>query len=148
MSLERAVAAPFRAEGRRRMPKGDFIVDLTINREWYTPDQAKRLVDVATGEGLLTVEEGDLALAFDPESTEIPEDFRPDESVLRERDTFERVLDALVGAGLDKQSAVAAINGLQSDLGVTVEAAAVLYAHREGLDVADHAERALEELGS
>jgi hypothetical protein len=146
MSLKRAVAAPFRTRGRRRLPESDVVVALSLDRDWFTPDQAKRLVDVAEGEGLLAREDGDLAVQFDPECVEVPDGFVPDESILQERDTFRRVLDALIDAGIDKQEAVAAINALQSDLGVTVETAAVLHARRQGLDVTAAAERALEEL--
>lgn len=147
MSLRTAVAAPFRQEGSREMGESAFVVALSLDRDWFSPDQAKRLVDVAASEGLLTRSDGRLEARFDPRSVDVPEGFAPDESILQARSTFERVLDALVDAGHEKQTAVAAINGLQSDLGVTVEAAAVLYAHRQGIDVSDHAEAALADLG-
>jgi hypothetical protein len=70
----------------------------------------------------------------------------PGESVLREQSTFERVLDDLVAAGIDKQAAVAAINERQRELGVTLEAAAVLYARRNDVAVGSAAESALSEL--
>jgi hypothetical protein len=76
----------------------------------------------------------------------IPEGFTPEESVVQRRSTFERVLDALTDAGHEKQEAVAAVNRLQSDLGLTVEAAGVLYARRQGIDVDALAERALADL--
>lgn len=147
MSLRTAVAAPFRAKGGERVGESEFVVALSLDRDWFSPDQAKRLVDVAASEGLLRRENGDLVAAFSFDAVTVPDDFEPDESILRERTTFERVLDALVDAGLTKQEAVAAINGLQSDLGVTVETAAVLYAHRRGLDVSDEAARARRGLG-
>ena len=128
------------------MGRSDFVVALSLDRDWFSPDQAKRLVDVAASEGLLEAEDGDLRVTFDPATVSIPEDFEPDESILRQRSTFERVLDAVTGAGIEKQEAVASINALQSDLGVTIEAAAVVYARRQGIDVADLAERARGEL--
>jgi len=50
-----------------------------------------------------------------------------------------------VAAGHDKQEAVAAVNRLQSEVAVSVEAAAVLYAHGEGIDVQGHVADALGE---
>jgi hypothetical protein len=147
MSLRVVVAAPFRREGRDRVTESDFILDLSMKREWFTPEQARRVVDVALSEGL--VERGDadsLVPAFDPREVPVPEGFTPDESVVQRRSTFERVLDALTDTGLEKQEAVAAINRLQADLGVTVEAAGVLYARRQGVDVDALAERALADL--
>ena len=146
MSLRRAVAAPFVRDGSDRLGESEFVVALSLDRDWFSPDQAKRLVDVAASEGLLERDGDDLVVAFDPGETTIPEDFVPEESILRERSTFERVLDAVVQAGEDKQSAVAAINRLQGELGVTLEAAAVVYARRQGIDVSEFAERARGEL--
>jgi len=146
MSLRTAVAAPFREIGGTRMGESAFVVALSLDRDWFSPDQAKRLVDVAASEGLLRREDGTLEARFDPQETTVPEGFEPDESILRKRSTFERFLGALVEAGEDKQEAVAAINGLQSELAVTVEAAAALYAHRRGVDVGDLVDTALGEL--
>jgi hypothetical protein len=142
MSLRRAVAAPFVTDGSDRLGESEFVVALSLDRDWFSPDQAKRLVDVAASEGLLERDGDDLAITFDPGETTIPDDFVPEESILRERSTFERVLDAVVQHGEDKQSAVAAINRLQGELGVTLEAAAVVYARRRGIDVSEFAERA------
>jgi hypothetical protein len=128
------------------MGESAFVVALSLDRDWFSPDQAKRLVDVAASEGLLVREAGRLEAQFDPQAVDVPEGFEPGEELLQERSTFERVLGTLVEAGHDKQTAVAAINGLQSELGVTIEAAAVLYAHREGVDVEAHAEAARSEL--
>ena len=146
MSLRRAVAVPFRAKGREKIPESEFVVALSLDRDWFSPDQTKQLVDVAVSEGLLAREDGALAVTFDVEEEAIPDDFRPDESIIQTRTTFQRVLDAVVDAGASKQEAVAGINALQSNLGVTIEAAAVLYAHRRGVDVTDYARRAREEL--
>ncbi|MFB6308727.1 MAG: DUF2240 family protein [Haloarculaceae archaeon] len=146
MSLRTAVAVPFRDRGGERMSESEFVVALSLDRDWFSPDQAKRLVDVAASEGLLDREDDDLAATFDPTSVTVPDGFVPDEEILRERSTFERVLDAVVDAGIEKQEAVAGINGLQSDLGVTLEAAAVVYARRRDVDVTDYVDRARAEL--
>jgi hypothetical protein len=146
MSLRRTVAAPFRQRGVAELAESEFVVALSLDRDWFSPDQAKRLLDVADGEGLIDRGSETVAPTFDPGSVDVPDDFAPDEAVLQERSTFERVLDALIDAGVEKQQAVAASNRLQAELGLTIEAAAVLYARREGVDVADVAERARAEL--
>ena len=146
MSLRVTGAAPFRRTGGRRVGENEFVVDLSLKRDWFTPDQAKRLVDIAVSEGLVDREDGDLVATFDPREVSVPEGFAPDESVLQQRSTFQRILDAVTGTGVEKQEAVAAMNRLQADLGVTIEAAGVLYARRQGVDVDDLAERALGDL--
>jgi len=146
MSLEATVAVPFRQEGRERLGDGEFVVALSLDRDWFSPDQAKRVVDVALGRGLLDREDGKLVAAFDPESVTVPEEFSPDAAILREQNAFEKVLDRLTAAGIEKQAAVAGINQLQRELGVTIEAAAVVYARREGVDVGEAAASARSKL--
>ena len=148
MSLEVAVAAPFKTRAQDRLGEGEFVVALSLEREWFSPDQAKRLVDVAVGRGLLASEDGDLVPRFDPAEVTVPEGFTPDESVLREQSTFESALDALVATGVEKQRAVAAINERQRTLAVTIEAAAVLYAREQGAAVDHLAADVREELAS
>ena len=94
MSLRRAVAAPFRANGRDRLAESAFVVDLSLDRDWFSPDQAKRLIDVAASEGLVSREDGELVVAFDVDDVTIPEGFRPDESIIQERSTFQRAASA------------------------------------------------------
>ncbi|MFH5799908.1 DUF2240 family protein [Haladaptatus sp. CMAA 1911] len=146
MSLRIAVAAPFQQSGRGRMRESEFVVSLSLDRDWFSPDQAKRLVDVASGQGLLSQEDGELVAEFDTASVEIPDDFVPDESLLQEQSTFEKVLDKVVSHGTSKQTAVAEINELQREAALTVEAAAVVYARRKGIDVSAEADAALADL--
>ena len=146
MSLKATVAVPFRQEARDRVGEGAFVVALSLDRDWFSPDQAKRVVDVAAGRGLIERDGNDVIAQFDPTEVAVSEDFAPDESVLREQSVFERVLEAVVAAGVEKQVAVAAINDRQRELGVTLEAAAVLYARRQGVDVSEAAERVARDL--
>ena len=137
MSLRIAVAAPFQGVGTRRMEESAFVVALSLDRDWFSPDQAKRLIDVAASEGLIERIDGTIEADFAVESVEIPEGFVPDEELLVERSPFERVLDTIVAGGIEKQAAVARINELQGELGVTVEVAAVVLARHEGIDVSE-----------
>jgi len=141
MSLRVAVAAPFKSKGVERLPEQKFVVGLSLDRDWTSPDQAKDIVDIAERDGLLRREDGDLVVTFNPDSVSIPDDFQLDASVFQERAPFERILDALVAGGLERQEAVAGVNDLQSRLGITADAAAVVFARRNDVDVADVAER-------
>jgi hypothetical protein len=146
VSLKTAVAVPFRQHGRRRLGEGEFVVALSLDRDWFSPEQAKRLLDVAAGRGLLERDGEDLFATFDPGEVSVPEGFVPEESLLHEQSAFERLLAAVVDAGVEKQAAVAAINRRQRRLGVTIEAAAVLEALDRGVDVSEMAARARADL--
>lgn len=146
MSLRVAVAAPFKSKGVERLPEQKFVVGLSLDRDWTSPDQAKDLVDIAERDGLLRREDGELVVTFDPDSVSIPDDFQLDASVFKERAPFERILDALVAGGLERQEAVAGVNDLQSRLGITADAAVVVFARRNDVDVADVAARVEQDL--
>ncbi|ADQ66400.1 uncharacterized conserved protein [Halogeometricum borinquense DSM 11551] len=146
MSLDVAVAVPFKQRGTDQLGEGEFVVALSLDRDWFSPDQAKRLIDVAAGRGLVSRDDGNVVAEFDPAGVTVPEDYEPDQSILREQSAFERILDALVADGHDKQSAVADVNDVQRRLGVSVEAAAALYAKQHGVEVGDAAQKAREEL--
>lgn len=148
MDLRRTVAAPFRQRGVDELGESEFVAAIAMDRRWYSPAQTKRLLDVAAGEGLLERSDDTVTPTFDVGETEIPEEFSPGEELLQDRSTFERVLQVLTDAGHEKREAVAGINQLQADLGVTIEAAAVVYARKHGEPVAEAAERAREEIGS
>jgi hypothetical protein len=148
MTLEAAVAAPFRGAGTDRMGEGEFVVALSLDRDWFSPDQAKRLVDIATGRGLLAEDDGNLVTQFDPAEVHVPADFVPDESILREQSTFEKAIDAVVADGMGKRDAVAAANRRQREAGVTLEAAAVLVARERGVDADSVAGVARDELAA
>jgi hypothetical protein len=128
------------------MTESEFVVALSLDRDWFSPDQAKRLVDVAAGEGLLERAADDVVVGFDPGAVEIPDEFEPTEEILKQRTTFERILDILVDAGFDKQTAVAEINKLQSELAITIEAAAVLYGRQQEIELVEEAARVRVEL--
>ena len=147
MSLEVAVAVPFKQQGTTRLGEGEFVVALSLDRSWFSPDQAKRLIDVAAGRGLLAREDGDIVAQFEPADVVVPEEYEPDQSILREQSAFERILDALVAAGYDKQDVVAEVNDRQRRLGVSVEAAAALYAREQDVDAGDAIEAAKADLG-
>lgn len=135
MSLRRTVAAPFRQRGVSSMHTSEFVAAIAMDRGWYTPDQVTRLIDVAISEGLMERDDESLSPTFDVSEETIPADFDPGEDLLTERTVFERLLSTITDAGHDKQEAVGAINKLQTELDVTIEAAAVVYARSEGIDV-------------
>ena len=137
MSLRVAVAAPFIQSGTQRLQENEFVVALSLDRDWFSPDQSKRLIDIATQEGLLERVDGSLETTFDTADVTVPEEFVPDEDLLQERSAFERVLESLVADGVEKHEAVGAINTLQQELGLTIEVAAVVYARREGVDISE-----------
>jgi hypothetical protein len=148
MSLRVAVAAPFKRAGRDRLSEQAFVVDLAVDRNWVSPDQAKRLVELGRQRELLRVVDGDLEPTFEPGEVAVPEGFVPDEKLFQERSPVELVIETFVEAGRDRRTAVASINTIQEELSVTAGTAAVLAARRADLDVSDVAAQVRTELRS
>ena len=146
MSLRLAVAAPFKGNGRTSLREQAFVVDLAIDRNWVSPDQAKQLADLAKRRGLVEETDGELLATFDLDEISIPDGFVPDESIFKEQTPFETVVDELVASGFDRQAAVAGINTLQDELKIPANAAAVVFARGEGVAVEDAAARVAAEL--
>ncbi len=146
MDLRYTVAAPYRQRGTESLSESEFVAIVAMELSWFTPDQAKRLVQVATDEGLLKRDGDAIVPTFDPTAVVPPDGFTPDEAVLTQQSTFERLLGAITDAGIAKQEAVAGVNQLQADLEISIEAAAVVYARRQGIAVGSLADRAIEDL--
>jgi hypothetical protein len=146
VSLETAVAAPFRDAATERLGESEFVVAVSLERDWFSPEQAKRLLDIADGRGLVDRTDDGVVATLDIDAVEVPEGFTPDESLLQEQSTFERVLDLLVADGADKQAAVAAVNERQRELDITLEAAAIIHARKRGIDVTEAAASVRSEL--
>jgi hypothetical protein len=128
MSLEITVAVPFKQHGEQTLSPGEFVVALAVDREWFSPDQAQRLIDIAEGKKLLVRDDRGIHAQFDHTSVSIPESFEPSESIFRDQSAFEQILQILETTSESKQSIVAAINERQQQLGITVETAAAVYA--------------------
>ena len=148
MSLQRVVAAPFKRAGTTVLSEHEFVVAISLHRDWFSPDQAKRVIDVASTNGLLDQTEDGLSPTFEPTTVTIPRSFEPDEAVLATKSVFESMLEHIVAAGIDKQEAVGEINRLQRECNVAIEAAAGLYAAQHEIDVSAEIERAAATLES
>lgn len=142
MSLRLAVGAPFIARGQSRLRESEFVVALSLDRNWFTPDQASRIADRGVAKNLLSRDGDEVVAEIALDELEIPSNFVPDDALLIEPSPFDRVVNELTAVGHEKQEVVAGINELQSELGVTIEAAAVVYARRQGLEVAEMATQA------
>ena len=146
MTLERVVAAPFKRAGSTSLSEQEFVVGLSLHRDWFSPAQAKRVIELGVADGLLSREDSTVSPAFDPATITIPPEYTPDTSILTRRSPFEAMLERLVDDGVDKRTAVGEINRLQESLDVTIDADAAIYAARRGVDVRSEAKAAAESI--
>jgi len=143
----RVLALPFLQAGSDSVPIGDVTVALSVDRDWFQPAEVEQLIAIAVEEGILTREDDQLRVMYDYSAVEIPRDFRPSASVLEQQSHFDRLLARFEAEGIDRRSAVAAINARQQRLGVPIELAAALELKLRGLQVPEVTQALLEEYG-
>ncbi len=135
--LKRTISLLFRRQGRERMSERDFVLSASMDLRWFPPKEAQRLLDLSVQKGLVTVVEGDVEPTFDLDAVEVPLNFVPTTEVLQDAgDLFERILDAIARAAAAPIKDLAArVNGIQDDMGIYVEVAALLAAREIEVDV-------------
>ena len=143
----RVLALPFLQAGSDSVPIGDVTVALSVDRDWFQPADVEQLISIAVEWGIQTREGDQLRLMFDYSTVEIPRDFTPSSSVLEQQSHFERLLARFEAEGIDRRSAVAAINARQQRLGVPIELAAALELKLRGMAVPEVTQALLEEYG-
>lgn len=141
MSLRRVVAAAFKQHGRPTLTRSEIVAAVAIDRGWFAPGEVRRLIDLAEEAGEVTVDGNTVRPTFDVGAVTIPAGYEPPDDLLATPRPFERVIEKLERAGYGRRESVASINRLQADLGLRSDAAAAMFAHRNGVDIHDEARR-------
>lgn len=141
MDLRRTLAVPYRQHGRERLAEPAFVTALAIERDWFTPDEVRRLLERGLEAGELERDGDHVVPTFEVGEVVVPTGYEPPDDLTTERPTFERMVDTLEADGHDRRRCVAEINELQDSLAVPSDVAAVVYAHERGIDVSAEATR-------
>lgn len=142
MSLEIAVAAPFKHMRKERLQKSEFIFYVAIDRKWMNKEQANLLLERAMEEGLVEMEGGTIRPLFDLAAVEIPLGFKPTSDLLTGAATpcDELIARIASAAGKPVREIAAEINQVIEtgfDGNLRLEAAAVILAKRYGVQFED-----------
>ena len=153
MTLQTAVAAPFRHMHRERLRRPEFIYFLAIDRRWMSRDQAGALISIAIRAGLLNEEDGALVPTFNPAEVEIPLGFRPSDDIfLQEENYCETLMIRIAEArGVSEQDVAAEITAITSeefDGLLLPEAGVVILARKYGVPFEDLVPKLRESLRS
>lgn len=165
---QQALAVVFRRFKEDEVPRDDLVKTMSLELSWTKPSTAENLLDRGLNAGYLDQDDGGLEATFDVSEVDVPFGFDPSDELFEPvetdpqtgdedasdgsdegtevlEDLLDRIGEAVDG---DRNRAVAAANAKQDELEgrVTLEAAALLTAHAEGLDVRDQAREVLDEL--
>jgi hypothetical protein len=137
--LKEALVYLFQRKGKDILTEKELILSASMDLGWFTPDDAKQLVDICVELKLLSRKENGLTPNFDYRNYSIPIDFSPSENILQieaqEPLLFSilRHIDSKVGLG--RSNIMSEINKKQDTLDVEIEVAAILVAKKYEIDI-------------
>jgi len=138
--LTYTVSMPFKRKGKEALKDMEFVMALSIDLKWFTPEQAKSVLSEAQRSGLLK-RDGELVRpSFDISKIEIPSGFKPETVAIEKKTVFEKVIERIItSTGIEKRKVVSMINKKQEELSkqVVIEVSAILVAIENAVLVDD-----------
>ena len=135
-----SVSAPFKLKGKRKMPVSEFIFTLSLDLKWFSPDQARIVLEKAVKRGLLRQTNDTLEPVFDIESVSVPSDYTPDFRKIVEASPFDILIDRIMAkTGKERREIVAEINRKYEEYGGMLEVSviALVMAKELGVEISD-----------
>jgi hypothetical protein len=131
---------PFKRKGKEALKESEFVLALSIDLNWFNPEQAKTLLNDAEKSGLLKKEGDIIRPSFDISRVELPSGFKPESIIFDKENMFDRIIDRIIiNTGIDKRKIIAQINKKQEELAkqVVIEVSAILIAIEHGVVMDD-----------
>jgi hypothetical protein len=137
--LMEALGYLFRRKGKDVLSEKELVLSASMDLGWFSPDEAKQLIDVCLELKLVNKTEHGLKPNFDYKSLSIPIDFAPSKNILH-LEAQEPLLFSIVRSidektELGRSNIMAEINKKQNTLEVEIEVAAILIAKKYGVDI-------------
>ena len=135
-----SVSAPFKLKGKRKMPVSEFIFTLSLDLKWFSPDQARVVLEKAVKRGLLKQTDDTLEPVFDIDSVSVPPDYTPDFRKIVEVSPFDIIIDRIMAkTGKERREIVAEINRKYDEYGGMLEVSviALIMAKELGIEISD-----------
>ena len=130
----------FNRSGKREMSFSEFYLTLSMDLNWFTPDNAKTFTKNAVDNSLLKEEKKFIKPNFNIEEIKIPIGFSPSENVFQKKDIKEEkiekqqevsILNMLVEkivekSNLDRKTILRQIKEIEKEKNLSIEIAALL----------------------
>ena len=134
--LKYTVSVPFKRKGKDSLKESEFVLALSIDLNWFSPDQAKNVVREAEKAGLIKREGDIIRPAFDVSGAEPGNGLKTE--IQEEQPLFDRIILRISAeTGMDKRKIVALVNKKRDELSklVEIEVSAILVALENGVGV-------------
>lgn len=131
------IAFVFNRAGKKEMSFSEFYLTLSMDLNWFKPDEAKRFTKNSLQNNLLKEEEELIKPNFNIDEVKIPLGFHPSEKVLQQKDVKgekkqdKNILDDIIKkivekSNLDKKIILQQIEALEKEKNITTELAVLL----------------------
>lgn len=132
---EITIAFIFKRSGKQKLKLSEFYLPLSMQLNWFSPQEAKDFVKIAIKQKLLKEKEETIEPAFDVNQVKIPVGFRPTkqvfeikEKVVEEKDLRTKIIEELnKKTNLDEKTIIGKIKQIEQEKNITFEVAALLF---------------------
>ena len=140
---EIVIAFLFKRSGKTVLGSSEFYLTLSMDLNWFTPQQAKDFLKKSIDEGLIIEDAEGIKANFDLMKISVPVGFYPSEKVfegkteiksVKTEDVFDEMVKKIVNkSGLNEEDVIEKIKIIGKEKNIKVEIAAILLA--KDLDV-------------
>jgi len=137
----------FKRSGKSKLSFSDLYLTLSMDLNWFTPEDAKDFVNLALKQKLLTKKGELIQPNFDYDKIVVPVGFYPAKMVFEEKEAERHeeerdVVKAIVGRivekiGLEAQNVIEKIKDIEKERNITSEVAALLVGKEYDVSVED-----------
>lgn len=148
--LKEVIAFLYNRSGKEEMTAKELRLVMSMDLRWFSPKEAEEIVDMFQNKRLLVRKGGGgLRPAFNYRKLTIDRDLHPTKKELLGGSGEEPLFIRMVGhitdrADEEKRNVISMVNRKAGELGIEVEAAAMLVGDEVGVDMRPLAEEALE----
>ena len=137
----------FKRSGKQKLSFSDLYLNLSIDLNWFTPEDAKKFVNEALKKKFLIKEKDLIRPSFDIETVSVPVGFYPSTKVFleekpieikEEADLLSKIIKRISGnLNVKEQKILHKIKKIEEEKNVTTEVAALLFGKENNLDLSD-----------
>jgi len=129
------IAFIFKRSGKQKLKLSEFYLPLSMQLNWFSPQESKDFVKIAIKQKLLKEEEEIIEPTFDVNQVKIPVGFRPTKQVfeikkkvVEEKDLRTKIIEEIrKKTNLDEKSIIDKINQIEQEKNITFEVASLLF---------------------
>jgi len=108
VTLQIALAAPFKHTRKNGMRKNELVYYYALDRKWMSTEQANQLLRRAEEDGLIRQENGVFTPAFDLSGVTIPIGFKPTSAIFERNDPAQELIQRVARAQKMQETEVVA----------------------------------------